>query len=230
MRDKKGVGKKFWIPLVIVIIIFSAIYFLGNNCKLSKEESLTVQTSLENNKSLFLQNPLIWVKFHIFTCERETIKLSWVGSSVEWLKEKMGFNEGFGDFFIMLLQGGLIGLFIWLTYLLASVSSKLPWGLGEKVSGSSWLSFIGSSPWKIVPITVFYAVLMLIPILNRFILIISFGVLGLSFPFQAIVLAFYIGMAPALIEGYTKYKLREKYRKVIEVAKANRELQKANVG
>ncbi|MEM3074386.1 MAG: hypothetical protein QW727_00360 [Candidatus Pacearchaeota archaeon] len=173
----------------------------------------------------------------VFQCKQ---KPTGIISSI-WLKTKniLGFDQTLYEFFYPdLVTGLLIGLWIWLIYELSIWTIKvnllrlIP-KLKERISGlidgevqsikSGWLGFLGSSPWKIIPIAVFYAVIMQIPIINFFIEVITFKPLFQDSLFgviivRSIIIAFYIGLLPSFIESYTRYRLRMKYyNKILEV-------------
>jgi hypothetical protein len=151
------------------------------------------------------------------------------------VENALGFNENYCDFiYPSLLIGILTGLWIWLIYFIASWTEiwsmidplkRLSQGIAGKKDvlktklESSWLGFIASSPWKIIPLALAYATIMQIPILNTFIYTITFAPLGLGIIFQSIILAFYIGFLPSAIEPYTRYKLRKKYYEKVLQAK-----------
>jgi hypothetical protein len=147
--------------------------------------------------------------------------LGWAGCKVERTtfvgkaRDYLGFDKPFFDFFLYDIWPGLVaGLLLfganWLSSLRKNVSSL-------------WLSFLADKIWKAVLIGVFYGVLMQIPVLNRFLEIITFKPLGVNWFFRAILFAFYIGLFPAFVESYTRYRIRKKYYKAIQYEKYEKE-------
>jgi hypothetical protein len=148
------------------------------------------------------------------------------------VKEALGFNKSLWTFIPDFITGFLIGLWIWLTYIIARGTNALNF-LDRKLSDdekkakesrlrNSWLGFLGSNVWKIIPIAALYAAIMQVAILNRFIEVISFSLLlGLSHNwvlksfFTSVILAVYIGILPTVIEQYLRYRIRKKYYKRI---------------
>jgi hypothetical protein len=201
--NKKGVNKILVSILVLVIIIAaaSAIYyfFIRGTGEVGLEKTPVVSALREN---------YLIVKGYV----------------LDW----MGFDAGIADFFIDLLIGFLVG--VWLTgvFWLASLEKfifhktlhRFSQGLNLK---NTWLAFLGDSFWKIVPIAVFYAVVMQIPIINSVISVITLEPL-LWFKstlwggiLKSLILAFYIGFLPTMIEEFFKFKLRKRYYENVEL-------------
>ena len=138
-------------------------------------------------------------------------------------KSLLGFERGFWKSFEDLGIGLLAGVWICLAY-------RLGWWTGSKREKvrirRSWLELIGSSFWKIVPIGVFYFVLHQIPIIKTVVNIITLEFLITfkdTLPYalsRSLLFAFVLGLLPALIENYTRYKLQNKYRDALLRQKA----------
>jgi len=129
----------------------------------------------------------------------------------------LGFKTGFWAQLKTFISQGIIGLFagLWI-YLLNLLIMTLEGGpIGsnrQKVRHKkSWLYMVGGQLWKVVLIGLAYAIIKLIPVINRFVEIITFEVFGINAFFRSFILAFYIGLGPAAIEALWKYKLRKKY-------------------
>jgi len=238
--DKKA--QLNWKIIVLSAIIILAIIYLalflgyGRTCIISEQSILKAE---QGGFSGTIQGMINWIKEKAFFCGRATP--NFIDKSIYWVKDLLGFNKTFFDFIPDLVTGALAGLWIFLIFLAAKTERlmllipgvrnilKASYKRYDKSLMSSWLGFIGSSPWKIIPIAVAYAVLMQIPIVNSSIDFITFNALffceGLlecswSWILKSIILAFYIGLLPSSIESYTRYRLRKRYYSAIEREKA----------
>ena len=138
--------------------------------------------------------------------------------------EKWGENDlGFWRY---LFIGFLTGFWMWLGVFIKNMSGRFTRLIRkkgfkearEKAKGlqkKEWLDFIAGDFWRIIIIGIGYAIIMQIPIINRFMQIITFELLGVNWFLRSIILAFYIGFGPAWIEQYARYRLRMKYYKKI---------------
>ncbi len=227
--NKKGQlykSKIFWIVLILIIGYIILLFSIGGKCTISENEVLKAEGG---NYIYKISN---WIKETVFYCNLDNslvVKSTFIHKIKNFLSDKLGFDQTVYEFFYpRLTMGFFIGLWIYLSYLLSKLTIK--WNLlrlinvikkdeeGDKFVdsemvelSSSWLGFLGSSLWKIVPIAVFYAVLMQIPILNTFIETITFKPLGVHWIVRSFILAFYLGLFPGAIESYTRYRLRMKY-------------------
>lgn len=224
--NKRGALNKWilWTIILIVVVAVVWIFFFDN----PREEKLGFREKIVKNV------PTQWGKNFTSNLLLEGKSGAFFGGVIDETRGLLGFDKGVVDFVLDLLKGGLVGFWIWITYFMAKAETGLSFIFrrgsikGEmelKKLESTWLAFIGSSPWKIVPLATLYAVVMQVPFLNSFIKIIS---LEFLFYFQnvvwgaileSIVLAFLIGFLPAIIESYTKYKLEKKYYNALQYQK-----------
>ncbi len=219
--------KKIVYSVFVLVALFALWYFFIRNCTITQEELVKTKTSS-------LVELTVWVKEHIFWCGIEAERgVGVLGKILAFVNGVLGFNASFYDFVPYLLTGLFVGLWIFLAYWLASISilASVPWVENRKSEGEklkiSWLYFLGSHPWKIVPIAAFYAVLTQIPLVNRFIQIITFEVFGVNWFVRSILIAFYIGIIPSAIEAYTRHRLRRYYYNQILRAKYGTKIAKA---
>ena len=202
--QKKGITKAnlFWIVTGIIIIgvIIIAIFIF---------KDLSQPTLADKIKALF-EDPS-WDK----------VKEVWSKTKTKTY-ELLGFERGIADFFKDLLTGAIAGGWIVLLYYLANKVFK------DTSIKSGWLELIGSSPWKIAPIAVFYFILHQIPLIKTIVQIITLEFLitfkgnFAYFMIRPLIFAFVLGMLPSIIEGYTRYKLRKKYREQLLNVKADK--------
>jgi hypothetical protein len=239
--NKRGISNKnggvalSWKQIIFFAVICLALglsIHYHQTCKITPEDLLTASNGSN------LQYTKNWVKEHIFFCEKETPGI--IENPTYWIKETLNFNKGILDFIPDLVTGALVGLWIFLIFVLARL--EMLFALIPVLKSftkndyaklqSGWLGFIGGKVWKIIPIAVGYAVLMQIPIINSFIQVITLEpLLGLKSTIwiwnsfiKSFILAFYIGFAPAAIEGYTRYKLKKRYMYAITRVKYEGEL------
>lgn len=159
------------------------------------------------------------------------------GKAVYYLSSTFGFkSNGFWvtlwDFISDYSLGFLAGLFLWAMNMLIIFSSRFSsmsttYSAGMQKQKASWLYAIAGAPWKIFMIGFFYAIVMQIPLINRFFDIITFKVLGVSPIFRVIIFSFWIGFGPAAIEWYGRYRLRKKYYKQLMEVKYGVKVAKA---
>ncbi len=219
--------KKIDYSVFVLVALFVLWYFFIRDCTITQEELVKAKTNS-------LAELTVWVKDNIFLCGIEAeAERGVLGKTLAFVKGVLGFNASFYDFVPYLLTGLFVGLWIWLAYWLAGISIFASMPLVEKRESereklrSSWLYFIGSHFWKILPIAAFYAVLTQIPLVNRFIQIITFEVFGVNWFVRSILIAFYIGIIPSAIEAYTRHRLRRYYYNQILRAKYGTKIAKA---
>jgi hypothetical protein len=233
--DKKGSIPwiKLFLILGIILVVSGLIY--GSNYRYTFCKSATTKfafanyTNLVANESNKVGNQSGFSKFFC-----GDLSSGFISGPLSFAKEKLGFNEGLLDFFYPHMFVGLLaGLWIWLAYTFASNVPRFTIKLFKvrdaragKMS-NSWLAFLGSSPWKILGLGVFYAVLMQIPLVNSFVDVITFTFLksGVWFTIavRSMILAFYFGLLPGFIEEYTRYRLRKRYYQGVIEAKYRKE-------
>tara|TARA_Y100000310_G_scaffold111916_1_gene110312 strand:+ start:1058 stop:2029 length:972 start_codon:yes stop_codon:yes gene_type:complete len=149
----------------------------------------------------------------------------------KWNEDDLGFWKYLGI-------GLLAGLWMWLGTKLKNIGRRFStWvrkkglstalKIGHRLPKKEWLDFLAGDFWRIVIIGLGYAILMQVPIINRFIQIITFETIGLNPFFVSIVISFYIGFGPAWIEQYARYRLRMKYYKKITQIKYGAKMTRA---
>lgn len=238
--NKKGLSGKTWFIILGLIILVLLIFFIykHNTCQITQDE-IDKSTNPSLNPLTNMYNAFsVWFKQNVLLCQQE--RVGWLDKTTGFLKDKLGFNETLYDFFYPGLVVGLItGFLIYLVYLLAEITlvfSLNRWlfqkikgpagGAGASISRnaelaqlrSSWLGFIGGNLWKVIPVAVFYAVIMQIPLLNSFFDIVTFKWLFKeavwnSIFLRSIILAFYLGLLPGAFESFMRYRLRMRYYK-----------------
>ena len=134
-----------------------------------------------------------------------------------WYKIKIA-----GKFVQDLLIGFLAGLWIFLIDVILGFFIKF----GITKSLNRWLKLMGDNGWKVFAIALGYAVIMRVPIINTFINIITFEVLGINWFILSFIIAFYIGLGPAWLEDYMKFRLRIKAEKAILAAQMRAKLER----
>lgn len=245
-KSKKRGGKRGASKVVLVIAISLLIllvigaFIINNSCKISQKEIQYSNGEFGNVNegeivpyAFFVQvyySAKVWAKENVFMCEQERVGI--VSNVAGFFSNILGFDKNVYDFGIDLLTGLLVGLWLTSIFAIASVEklifhkTKLKFlsaGLNLK---DSWLGFLGDSWWKIVPIAVFYVVIMQIPIISSIISVITFEpLLGLKGGFfswflKSFIVAFYIGLLPTMIEEYSKFLLRKEYYKKLEKVRA----------
>ncbi len=234
MKKMKRGSAGIFILIALIAVLFSFSLYMHSTCKVDVENVKFLNEG-EAFSSDFSRAFSTFLKVRVFACEQEGGNI--FDKTLDFTRGLFGFDKSFYDFLEDLLMGLFIGFLIWLSYLFIGWSIKLfvlkilkPFkdqGIAEeRAFNSGWLTFIGSSPWKIFAIGLFYAVLMQIPFINQFIQLVSFGpLLVLNNVFwkkglQSIILAFYLGLAPGFIESYSRYKLRMRYSKKMIQLKA----------
>lgn len=226
MRWEKGQSRGFFIALIIGLILVFAIYFYFH------KTCIIDDNLIEGAKTGSLNKLTLWTYENIFLCEKETTGI--LDASVSKIKQLFGFNETFYEFvYPHLVTGLLAGFWIWLMCSIAFFSEGISFffeflflrvyhASARKYYNKfklSWFAVLGDRWWKIIAIGVFYAVLMMIPIVNSIMDIITFKFLGVGILLRSFILAFYFALLPAGIEGYNMYRLRVKYYKKILEAK-----------
>jgi len=219
--QKRG-AIKWWITIIVIVafiagIVATAIYRNSTDSaptpsSTSAATKITKSTPLKDKIKIYFNKALN------FTGTDDAY--SWLGTKT---KSLLGFERGFWKSFEDLGIGLLAGVWICLAY-------RLGWWTGSKREKvrirRSWLELIGSSFWKIVPIGVFYFVLHQIPIIKTVVNIITLEFLITfkdTLPYalsRSLLFAFVLGLLPALIENYTRYKLQNKYRDALLRQKA----------
>ncbi len=216
---------------ILIGIFFVYSYFYNQaGCTITIEDLKVANATWEGNPSgtnaftqIFWYKPKLWLKQNIFLCKDESG--SFFDKTKGFFKDILGANENIYGFVSDLLVGAMTGLWLWIMYLIVTFRIKKSPALAKVKAG--WLEFIGSNIWKIIPIAVAYAVLMQIPIVNSFIKVITFEVLlwlrGSDFLtsvwnafLRSLIIAFYIGLLPTIIEEYTRYRIRKRYYAAIQ--------------
>lgn len=216
MQNKKGLS---FLQAIIGIAIFLIVLWIAGWLYGAISGCETTKSQLEEKGAIGR-----FVSQYVFFCEIKPEGL--IGN----IKAFLGFGKNFEAFFVDLLNGLFIGLLIWGSYWLIAIYTQ--WSLARFLTPlrrqaradvtrlqSSWLNLIGGQAWKIIVIGILYAIIMQIPVINRFIEIIAFKPLELSWILQDILIAFYIAFLPGAIEAYTRFKLRKRYYRQIQEAK-----------
>lgn len=128
-----------------------------------------------------------------------------------------------GKFVWHLFIGLLAGLWIFLV----AFGAKALVQVGISRWKNRWIVLMGDDVWKIFAIGLGYAVVLEIPIINRFVQIITFEFLGVNWFIRSLIIAFWVGLGPAWIEDFMKYRLRMKAEKAIIAAQMRAKLEKA---
>lgn len=219
--------------LFLIIFLFVVLTIFQNNLILAQDPPENLSRTNSNSSGIFkIFEP---IRNNLGNIKNSVVNL--FNKGLDFGGWALGFDEGAYEFFFDVLMGLLAGLWIYLIYVLASWERlfvrfslfKANYSSYSTNLKASWLGFIGSQPWKILVVAVFYAVIMQIPILNRFIQIITFEFLldlkvvltdGIivtffqnifTFFIKSFILAFYIGLLPTAIQEFSRYKLRKKY-------------------
>jgi len=240
-NNKKGFSTRTnWILGVVIFLIILIIYVQNSNCVITQRDI--------NNSYSFPINMYygtkVWIQQNVFFCDvEEENKVGKIGAFFIGVSDKLhlkealgitgdvfGFNQGILDFIGDLIIGAMAGVWLFLIYLLArseiAVIRNVPlikflYASGQKSLKTSWISMLAGSYWKIIPIAVFYAVVMQIPILNRAVQLFTlewllhfegtiWGSIILSF-----IIAFYLGIIPMAFEAYHRYSLRMRYERAL---------------
>ncbi len=154
---------------------------------------------------------------------------------IEKSKDILGLREeSKGAFFRSFFVGFFAGLLIWFIYFFIKIfryfKESAEDNLSKRIfkkdkeeivdSKTKWLYLVAGQFWKVILIGIGYWVLTQIPIINNFLKLITFELLGIPLMFQSIIVAFYIGFGPALIEYFLRFRKEAKYeKKVNEVIK-----------
>ena len=246
---KRGASKaKLIIPIIIFILIALIIgsFVIHQSCKISQKEidvcnnpgtawSSDSETQEVSWFDIYLKTFhcfSYWFKENVFMCEQERTGI--ISNVAGFFSSVLGFDQNIYDFGIDLLTGLLVGLWVTGIFWLANLEKLFMFGnfLGKIFSAgyqanlkNSWLGFLGDNWWKIIPIGVFYAVIMQIPVITTIISVITFEPL-LTFKsawgwfLKSFIVAFYLGLVPTMIEQYTKFLLRKRLYTAIELEKA----------
>ena len=227
MKNKRGSAKSVILIIALIIIglglaIGPIIYKYYSDTKISSDKVIAEQQA---KAKLDFKSADTWGKTEIIAGD----SWSFLKNSVLGFKDKyndpiMGEWNKLGDFIHYFWIGFLAGLWI---YIVTRVASTWGWitvkisrktgarGFDEykRVRGT-WMYFVAGSLWKILIVAMVYGIVMLIPIINSFIKVITLEVLMPNSWFIAsFIVAFYIGFGPAAIEGLVKYRLRMRYYK-----------------
>ena len=236
--------------IVVIILMFVLFNTVLNKlvCPISEETQIAESTNISIAFSDGFDNGLrtLWyknwnpVRRLAFSCKNEAIQdKNFYEKAKDFTVEKLGFDKDVFNFIADLGFGLLVGLWVWIAFAAISGLTKVSLGSFSKFNPyfnktaeiskikRGWLSFIGSSPWKILAVGIFIAVLLQIPLLNSFIDIITFKPLALNAYLRTMLLAFYIGFLPGAIEAYTRYRQRLKYYKQIVRVKYGIKIAKA---
>ena len=178
---------------------------------------------------------LVFIKYYASQHEDELSTI--LVSSVEkytpdflktFVNEKLGFDYSVGNFAGDFLIGLFSGLLVYFVYLFIKIIRFLktrsfvnPDSEEYSEGKTRWLSLIVDRIWKVLIIAVLYATLLQIPILNKIIYILTLNFFFHASISKIIVLSFWIGFGPFIIENYLKARLEIKLRnKVLKSAKA----------
>lgn len=235
IKNKRGAigwGWVFAYGIIIVPIIIILLWWLIA----SIIQTCSKETTIEFSNWLIDHSPKFMKGFSEKVFGGKIIGGS-LDTSATWLTNILGFNKSFCDFIPDLLMGFLVGLFIYIAYLLIGWITRYtlyiqPFKLKKSEITriqSSWLNMIGGNAWKILLIGIIYAVMMQIPLLNSFINAITFKFLGVNLFIRAILIALYIGFLPGAIESYSRYRLRMYYyRKIMQTKYGIRNIRQAS--
>ncbi len=251
-KNKKGMaptfkptfksGKKSYIILGILILLIIARVFLGGeNCTISAKDQIQAE-----NDRIDLKIKVFAMEY-IAGCGSEDV--GFFDKIGVFFTETLGFDKSMLSFLFDFRMGVFIGLWLWIIYFVASLDvwvNLIPWMkrasvIERRKLESGWLNFLASSPWKIIPIALTYAVLMQVPILNRFLEIISLkplldykvllgGIFSLGDLLRSFIFAFYLGIFPSFFGSYKKFKLRNNLEKAIIAKKYEKKLLEAELG
>ncbi|MBI2629378.1 hypothetical protein HYW74_04820 [Candidatus Pacearchaeota archaeon] len=218
--------------ILLFVIISSGFYYIGYQKAIKEREEL----KNTNYWEYYWSSVKTWTNDNIIMGQI-------IPHSKKFALDTLGFNETvFSFFYPKLTTGLLVGLWIHLCYLFIGWTVRVgflkmlqpfkPNAIAEaKRLQSSWLGFIGSSFWKIFPIGIFYAVIMMIPLVNPFIDTITFKFLEVGEFLRSIILAFYLGLLPGAIEAYSRYRLRMKYyKKLMDIKYGVKNIKAASSG
>lgn len=139
---------------------------------------------------------------------------------------------GAGEFewgsLIYLVIGGFAGVWIFLVNWIALGINKIQTAkLGMKKytdpnpfrdMGDRWLNFIGGRGWKVLLIAIGYWLIMQIPLINRFVQIVTFDLVFDGVFWKSIILAAELGFLPGILEYFWKDRMEVKYRKKLDNA------------
>lgn len=140
----------------------------------------------------------------------------------------LGFNGTGSTLFYYFLVGFLAGLMIWVVYTIARFvrhwvtggkSLYLKQGEEIKEDWSRWPEIVAGRPWKLVLFGVFYALLMMLPMVNRVLQIITLDVFDLGVFLHALVVACEVGFLPWMLESYMRARLNAKYERAYRKAR-----------
>jgi len=152
------------------------------------------------------------------------------GSIVTKTKAILGFDAvSFGKFFYYFFIGSIAGLMVWIAFhfkeIMRYISEK---GALRDVTKPDfreekdrWLELVGGHIWKVPLVGIAYGLLMMIPIINRVLQIVTLEFWGLNNSWFArpLIIAFLIGYIPALVDKYMVMRVKGKYEKAITKAK-----------
>lgn len=252
MRDKSGITvwrkNSSWlynilISILIIVIVFSYLLAFCGSIKIFGIEISIFEGSTSSTYYNIGTNSYKNVSANI-------AEQGWLGyyyKGLYWSADKLGFNTGYKDietygtcwgwilnktkavgvFLGDLFIGALAGFWLYAVYVISKILNRL----NKTALKSQWLVLMGSSLWKIIAIGVGYAVLMQVPIVNAFINIITLQIkpFNLNFFIRSFIIAFYIGLGPAWIESYQKYRLRIKAEKAIIAAQSRAKLERTSL-
>jgi hypothetical protein len=220
-----------FLPLTLLFLIGLFLFVGGDSCSVSAVEIN------QANGGDFLLKTSNWIKINIYGCGQELNIFGRIGYG---FKELLGGNQTASDFLWDFILGALAGLILYGLYKLIMLSSsQISKSVTSATSGllgggsamreavnikNGWLGMIASAPWKVLVVGMFWAVVMQIPVLNKFLDLITFNNvfsmvdLGVPFLIRGFIIAFYFGLLPSFIEAYSRYRLRmAAYNKLIEM-------------
>lgn len=234
MNSKRGMGRGNGLLIAIIIILSIIVIYLYNSSINLQSANQDQQKQIDDlNAKLGIKNANGLVN------KIELGAAFYFGKAAYYTKGLLGFKDnGFilttWDFITDYWLGFSAGLILWLTNMLimfwANFGSRFEMKNTLVEIGKhreSWLFAVAGSAWKIFAIGLFYAIVMQIPIVNRFFDIITFKVLEVNPLIRTAIFAFYIGFGPALLEWGWRYRLRKKYYKQLMSVKYGVKVAKA---
>lgn len=234
--------------IAVILIIFSyflafcgSITIFGYNLNLGSAE----KASLLNSK-LITPNSALAIESNI-------TQKGFVGyyyRSLYWSADKLGFNTGYTEiqkygscwgywintvsttagFFFRILMGTIAGFWLWFfSQVGRALLASIAWFRDKGAQQSRWMQLIAGSAWKMFAVGLGYGVLMQVPVVNAVIKIITLESFGLNKFLVTFVIAFWVGLAPAWIEDYHKYRIRIKAEQAVAYAKARAAIEKSSM-
>lgn len=138
----------------------------------------------------------------------------------------LGFNGTDMSWLYYLFIGSFAGFMIWVVYTVTRflrrwVDKSLYLKIGEEIKEdwSRWPELVAGRPWKFILLGVLYAVLMVVPMVNRVLQIITLEIFDLGVFLHALVVACEVGFLPWMFESYMRARLKAKYERAYRKAR-----------